>query len=65
MLSTSSWLGMNLMTEVEFAWPVSERRAIVERGEVGPIFSVPAFRCVAAYDGVVTLPPPSGNNRAR
>lgn len=59
-LSTSSWLGMNLMSDVDFAWRASERRAIVERGEVGPIFSVPAFSRVAAYDGVVTLPPPSG-----
>jgi hypothetical protein len=59
-LSTSSWFGMNLMSAVEFAWPADERRAIVERGEVGPIFSVPAFSRVGAYDGVVTLPPPRG-----
>jgi hypothetical protein len=59
-LSTSSWFGMNLMSEVEFAWPQSERRAIVERGEVGPIFSVPAFSRVADYSGVMTLPPTTG-----
>ena len=59
-LSTSSWFGMNLMSEVDFAWPPSERRAMVERGEVGPIFSVPAFSRVTEYRGVVTLPPARG-----
>ncbi len=59
-LSTSSWFGMNLMSEVDFAWSTSERHAIVERGEVGPIFTVPAFSRVGEYSGVVALPPASG-----
>ncbi|MDX2167165.1 MAG: hypothetical protein SF182_08885 [Deltaproteobacteria bacterium] len=58
--STSSWFGMNLMSSVDFAWPASERRGLVERGEVGPIVSVPAFSPVGQYRGVVALPPPTG-----
>jgi hypothetical protein len=59
-LSTSSWFGMNLMSDVDFAWPADERRELVERGEVGPIFSVPAFSPVAAYSAVVAPPPARG-----
>jgi hypothetical protein len=59
-LSTSSWFGMNLMSDVDFAWPARERRAMLERNEVGPIFSVPAFSPVAEYRRVTQVPPPTG-----
>src|SRR5262249_1718458 len=59
-LSTSSWFGMNLMSDVDFAWATNERNAIVECGEVGPILSVPAFSPVTEYSRVIKLPPATG-----
>lgn len=58
--TSSTSFGIGLAKITTFQLPVSERRAMVNRGELSPLALIPPFKRISAYDRVVPPGKPTG-----
>jgi hypothetical protein len=58
--TTSSWFGMNVMSELTFVMPAETRASLIARGVASPFFAVKPFSAVADYRPLLPPLPPTG-----
>jgi hypothetical protein len=58
--TTSSWFGMNLISELTFAMPDDTRAALIERRVASPFFAIETFSPVATYRPLLPELAPTG-----